>query len=224
MALAIGYQPPLKGNNIAIITNAGGPGILATDALERAGLSIARLQTPTIQALEQYLPDAASAANPVDVLGDARSDRYRFALEKVISDPQVDGLMILLTPQAMTEIESTAQAICDFNGCYGKPILACFMGDAKVKSGIEILSNNGIPNYPFPERAARAFHAMATYRLYKERPEPEYASYAVNRNAVQNIIDNVHREGRVSIGDARIARDIERLRIIHSKVRNCRIS
>jgi len=202
MALAIGYQPPLKGNNIAIITNAGGPGILATDALERAGLSIARLQTPTIQALEQYLPDAASAANPVDVLGDARSDRYRFALEKVISDPQVDGLMILLTPQAMTEIESTAQAICDFNGCYGKPILACFMGDAKVKSGIEILSNNGIPNYPFPERAARAFHAMATYRLYKERPEPEYASYAVNRNAVQNIIDNVHREGRVSIGDA----------------------
>lgn len=202
MALAIGYQPPLKGNNIAIITNAGGPGILATDALERAGLSIARLQTPTIQALEQYLPDAASAANPVDVLGDARSDRYRFALEKVISDPQVDGLMILLTPQAMTEIESTAQAICDFNERYGKPILACFMGDAKVKSGIEILSNNGIPNYPFPERAARAFHAMATYRLYKERPEPEYASYAVNRNAVQNIIDNVHREGRVSIGDA----------------------
>jgi acetyltransferase len=88
----------LQGDRIAIITNAGGPGILATDALERAGLSLARFQNETITALQQYLPDAASAANPVDVLGDARADRYRFALEKVAADPNVDGLLVLLTP------------------------------------------------------------------------------------------------------------------------------
>src|SRR3990172_12361203 len=111
MALAIGYQPLLQGDRIAIVTNAGGPGILATDALERAGLSMARFKVETIYALEQYLPDAASAANPVDVLGDARADRYRFAMEQVAVDPNVDGLIVLLTPQAMTEIELTAQVV-----------------------------------------------------------------------------------------------------------------
>ena len=99
MSLAIGYQPPLPGDRIAIITNAGGPGILATDALERAGLTMARFDLETIHALEQYLPDAANAANPVDVLGDARADRYRFALERVLADPNVDGLLVLLTPR-----------------------------------------------------------------------------------------------------------------------------
>jgi acetyltransferase len=111
MSLALGYQPPLPGDRIAIITNAGGPGILATDALERSGLSLARFELETIYALEENLPDAASAANPVDVLGDARADRFRFALEKVSADPNVDGLMVLLTPQAMTEIEATAEAV-----------------------------------------------------------------------------------------------------------------
>jgi acetate---CoA ligase (ADP-forming) len=83
----LGYQPPLAGDRIAIITNAGGPGILATDALERAGLSMARFEIETIYKLEQYLPDAASAANPVDVLGDASADRYRFALETYLRTP-----------------------------------------------------------------------------------------------------------------------------------------
>ncbi|MGB9592437.1 MAG: acetate--CoA ligase family protein, partial [Candidatus Kryptoniota bacterium] len=107
MALAIAYQPPLIGKSIAIVTNAGGPGILATDALERAGLTIARLQIETIQKLESVLPDAASAANPVDVLGDALAERYRIALEIVIQDKNVNGLLVILTPQAMTEIEQT---------------------------------------------------------------------------------------------------------------------
>ncbi len=202
MALAIGYQLPLKGNNIAIVTNAGGPGILATDALERAGLCIAQLKTQTIQSLEQYLPDAASAANPVDVLGDAKADRYQFALEKVINDPNVDGLMVLLTPQAMTEIEATAYAVCEINKQSEKPILACFMGDAKVKPGIEILSKHGVPNYPFPERVARAFHAMATYRSYRDRPKPKYSSFKVDRSTIQKVFNKIRNDGRVTIGDA----------------------
>ena len=140
MALALGYQPLLTGDRIAIITNAGGPGILATDALERSGMSLARLEVETIQELEKFLPDAASAANPVDVLGDAKGDRYQFALDMVSKDPNVDGIMVVLTPQAMTEIPETAKAVGELSKRIDKPVLACFMGEAKVEEGIKVLT------------------------------------------------------------------------------------
>lgn len=202
MALALGYQPGLKGDCVAIITNAGGPGILATDALERSGLSLARFELDTIYALEQYLPDAASAANPVDVLGDARADRYKFALEKVASDPNVDGILVLLTPQAMTEIDATAEAICSTAEHIDIPILGCFMGEARIRAGIDILTTHGIPNYPFPERAANAFSAMANYRLIRARPEPQYIHFDVDQAAVRRVFDQARSENRLSIGDA----------------------
>lgn len=202
MALALGYQPPLKGDNIAIVTNAGGPGILATDSLEHQGLSLARFELETIHTLEQYLPDAASAANPVDVLGDARADRYRFALETVARDPNVDGIMVLLTPQAMTEVELTAEEISKFSKRIDQPILGCFMGESSVESGIEILEKHGIPNYPFPERAARAFMAKAHYQKIKDLPIPQYVSFDVDKRVVKNVIEQVRSEGRLSIGDA----------------------
>jgi acetyl coenzyme A synthetase (ADP forming)-like protein len=220
MALAIGYQPELSGNRIAMITNAGGPGILATDALEQAGLTIARFEYETIHALEQYLPDAASAANPVDVLGDARADRYHFALETVVNDPNVDGLLIMLTPQAMTEIKATAAAISEVAQHTDKPILACFMGEASVEEAIKLLTKHGIPNYPFPKRAALAFQAMADYRRNKSRPMPEFVRFEVDKEAVQSVIDRVRAERRVSIGDAE-AREILKaydLRIPQSQV------
>lgn len=220
VALAIGYQPTLKGNRIAIITNAGGPGILATDALERAGLSMARLKNETIQTLQNYLPDAASAANPVDVLGDARGDRYQFALETVSEDPNVDGLLVVLTPQAMTEIKTTAQAVGKLAGKTKKPILACFMGEKEVAPGIDILTQHGVPNYAFPERAARAFRAMADYREVRARPKPEYVKFDVDQEATQSVLDHVRSEGRVSIGDAE-AREILKaygMRIPHSEI------
>jgi acetyltransferase len=201
VALAIGYQPPLQGNRIAIITNAGGPGILATDALEHAGLSLARFDVETIQALEQFLPDAASAANPVDVLGDARADRYRFALETVSRDPHVDGLLVVLTPQAMTEIEETAQAVGELAQKLDKPVLGCFMGEKEVAAGIDILTGYGVPNYPFPERAATAIRAMADYREILARPEPEYIQYEVDQQAVEGVFERVRSEERLSIGD-----------------------
>ncbi|NJD60406.1 MAG: CoA-binding protein, partial [Anaerolineae bacterium] len=202
MALALGYQPPLKGDRIAIITNAGGPGILATDALEKSGLALARFELETIYALEQYLPDAASAANPVDVLGDARQDRYRFALEQVAKDPNVDGIMVLLTPQAMTEIDATARSIGTIAKTLSIPVLGCFMGEARIKSGIDILTEFGVPNYPFPERAANAFRAMALYRSIQSRPTPQYKQYKVNREAVKKVFDKVRAENRLTIGDA----------------------
>jgi acetate---CoA ligase (ADP-forming) len=201
IALAMGYQPQLKGERIAIITNAGGPGILATDALERSGLTMARFKNETIKALQQYLPDAASAANPVDVLGDARADRYRFALEQVIADPNVDGMLVVLTPQAMTEIEATAQSIGESARDTDKPILACFMGEARVEAGIDLLQSMDVPNYPFPERAALAFQAMAEYRKVLRRPAPEYVKFEVDHMSARAVIDRVRKEKRVSIGD-----------------------
>jgi acetyl coenzyme A synthetase (ADP forming)-like protein len=201
-ALALGYQPPLKGDRIAILTNAGGPGILATDALEKSGLSLARFELETMHALEQYLPDAASAANPVDVLGDARADRYQFALEQIVKDPNVDGIMVLLTPQAMTEIDDTARVTASVSQHIDIPILGCFMGQARIQSGITILTQNGIPNYPFPERAANAFKAMSDYRSIKSRPQLEYAHFEVDQAAAKQVFDQARAEDRLTIGDA----------------------
>lgn len=220
MALALGYQPPLKGDHIAIVTNAGGPGILATDAIERSGLSLARFEYATIKALEQHLPDSASAANPVDVLGDARADRYRFAMKTVAADPNVDGLLVLLTPQAMTEIEATAQSTGALAEGLEKPVLACFMGEKQVQAGIGILQKYSVPNYPFPERAANAFKAMAEYREICARPAPQFAEFEVDRQATKEVFDKVRSEGRVSIGDAEARRILQayHLRIPKSEI------
>lgn len=220
VALALGYQPELTGDRIAIVTNAGGPGILATDALEHSGLKLARLRNETIKNLEQYLPDAASAANPVDVLGDARADRYNFALETVISDPNVDAVLVVLTPQAMTEIEATAEAVGIVANKTDKPILACFMGEKQVRAGIEILQSNKVPNYPFPERAAQAFRSMAEYHKIRSRPEPEYVEFDVDRQAVKAVFEKVRSEGRASVGDAETRQILKafNLRIPRSKI------
>ena len=202
MARAFGYLSPLQGDQIAIVTNAGGPGILATDALEQAGLKLARFKPETIKALEQFLPDAASAANPIDVLGDARADRYRFALEQVIESPSVDGILVILTPQAMTEIVETAEVIAEIREKVDIPILASFMGEARVEAGIETMAKHNVPNFAFPERAAMVLQAMSHYREYRVRPLPTFESFDVNKKAVREMIDRVLDEGRLSIGDA----------------------
>ncbi len=202
MALALGYQPLLKNDRITIITNAGGPGILATDALERSGMSLARMEVSSILELERYLPDAASAANPVDVLGDAKADRYKFALDVVAKDPNVDGIMVVLTPQAMTEIEDTAKAIGEVSKKIDKPILACFMGEAKVEKGIQVLRGYEVPNYSFPERASLAFSAMSQYRAVTEREDPIFERFKVDNRIIKQVIDGAKKDGRYAIGDA----------------------
>lgn len=206
-ARGFGYLPHLQGERIAIITNAGGPGILATDALERAGLKLARFDPECIRSLEQFLPDAASASNPVDILGDARSDRYRFALEQVIQDPHVDGIMVILTPQAMTEIGETARVIAEMASHAKIPVIPCFMGEAQISEGIKILDQHHIPNFPYPEQAAKVFKAMNTYRQMKDLPSHECERSEVDTAAVRSLIDRVLAEGRVTIGDAE-AREI----------------
>src|SRR5690606_23159700 len=200
-ARAFAYQPLLKGDRIAIITNAGGPGILATDAIERSGLKIARFDNETIKKLESYLPDAASAANPVDVLGDAAGDRYEYAIDVVSQDPNVDGILVVLTPQALTDIVGTAEAVANLCERVDIPVLAVFMGEKEVQKGIDVLTERGVPNYPFPERAVAALRAMADYRIARDEPLPEYEEIDVDREAVKQVFEKVRSEGRVSIGD-----------------------
>ncbi len=201
-ARAFAYQPPLKGDRIAIVTNAGGPGILATDALERDGLQIPRLSRETTEKLMAKLPGAASAANPVDVLGDALADRFEFALQEVLNDPKVDGVIVIVTPQAMTEIEATAHAVGRLSKKADKPILGCFMGESRINAGIDALWEYGVPNYPYPERAADALAAMSAYRKEQERRIFGVVPIDVDKEPVRELFDRVLDEGRVSIGDA----------------------
>lgn len=200
-AIAFARQPMLKGDRIAVVTNAGGPGIMCTDALERSGLQLAQLAEETCACLREKLPAAASVLNPVDVLGDALADRYELAIDVVANDPNVDGVVVILTPQFMTEIEKTAEAVVRVARSVDKPILGCFMGAANVGAGIKLLNAGGVPNYQVPERAAAALAAMWSYRQWLNLPEDVPPQFDVDRERVREIFVGVRQSGRLSIGE-----------------------
>jgi acetyltransferase len=148
-AIAFAKQPIPKGNRIAIITNAGGPGIMATDAVVRHNLKIATLSEETKQKLKQELPPTANIENPVDVIGDATHQRYEAAIRYVLMDENVDGAIVILAPQAMTDVLETAEIVPRVIKGINKPVLCSFMGIVDVSKGIRYLEEHGIPNYPF---------------------------------------------------------------------------
>jgi acetyl coenzyme A synthetase (ADP forming)-like protein len=207
LGIAFARQPLLRSDRIAIITNAGGPGIMATDACERAGLQLASLERGTMDALQATLPLAASVLNPVDVLGDALADRYALALEGIVADPNVGGILVILTPQVMTQVVETAHVVGRAAQGSDKPILGCFMGRETVDPGIQVLNQYGVPNYPVPERAVAAMAAMLEHIRWRDRPPVELESFVVDRERVRGILERVRSEGRISIGDAE-AREI----------------
>jgi acetate---CoA ligase (ADP-forming) len=156
-------QPLPKGDRIAIITNAGGPGIMATDAAIRHGLKLATLSEKTLAVLRKHLPPTASLRNPVDVIGDADYKRYEAAIRAVLLDEGVDGAIVILTPQAMTDILETAEIVPRVAKDISKPVLSSFMGLVDVSAGVKYLLDHNIPNYTFPEAAARTMAAMVRY-------------------------------------------------------------
>lgn len=208
-SIAFGYQPLLRGNRIAIVTNAGGPGVMATDALERNNLVLATLQPETEAALKGALPPSANIHNPVDVLGDARADRYAKAIEAVLNDPGVDGAIVILTPQTSTDIVGTAEAMVNTTNGRTKPVLGCFMGEKEVSKGIALLAKNRMPNYPFPERAVAAYGAMAKYWSWRQQPEDEPEVFPADKDAVARLFEAVRKDGRLAIGDSE-AQDVLR--------------
>lgn len=163
MAEVLGKQPRPRGSRLAILTNAGGPGVLATDTLVSDGGKLAPLVEATETALNEVLPPAWSHANPVDVLGDAGPDRYARAVEILKADPTTDGLLVVLTPQAMTDPTQTATEIARYARLGDKPILASWMGGNDVAAGQDILNRAGIPTFPYPDTAAHVFNNMWRY-------------------------------------------------------------
>ena len=158
-AVAFSKQPALKGNNIGIVTNAGGPGIMATDAAIRHGLEVATLSDETKEKMAQGLPAAASLNNPVDVIGDATHERYEVALKGVLEDDQVDGAIVLLTPQAMTDIYDTAKVIPKVAKQFDKPVVASFMGTVDVRTGNRTPRKQRRTGLPLPRsRRTRISH------------------------------------------------------------------
>jgi len=202
-AHAFAYQPLPAGARVAVITNAGGPGIMAADAIERQGLTFARLNEDTVNKLAAKLPPAANLLNPIDILGDALADRYDFALDVVLDDPNVDVVLVLLTPQAMTESVATAEAIVSVRRRKpDKPILGCFLGAEKVYDGIKVLRQGGIPQYVSPESAVTTIEAMVRYVKWRSRPKRVVKLFPVNRRKVENIVERHLRQGVLDIGEA----------------------
>jgi acetyltransferase len=187
--LALTQQPELRGTQIGVVTNAGGPGILTTDALGGSQLSLASFEDGTVEALRDALPEAAATGNPVDVLGDAGPERYGAALEAVLSDGNVDGAVVILTPQILTDVKETAQVLVDVADGTEKPIVGCFMGEETTGEGAQLLKQHGVPNYRSPERAVAALDAVWRYRAYREREEHELERFDVDRDRVRQALD-----------------------------------
>jgi len=162
-AIAFSKQPIPKGNRIAIITNAGGPGIMATDAAIRHKLKIATFSEETKEKLKQELPATASIQNPVDVIGDATHERYEAAIGHILMDENVDAAIVILSPQAMTDILETAEMVPRVAKDIDKPVLCSFMGIVDVSQGVQYLEKHGFPNFAFPEDAVRTMASMAFY-------------------------------------------------------------
>ena len=206
-SIAFARQPLPQNDRIAIVTNAGGPGIMATDALERAGLQLASMEPQTMEHLREHLPAAASVLNPVDVLGDALADRYAMAIDAVLNDPNVSGLIVILTPQIMTQIEETARAVGEASRRFDKPIFASFMGEMYTAPGVKILNEYNVPNYVVPERAVAAMRAMQRQVQWMERPLQTVEQFEADKAAVRRVFAKAREDGRLTIGDAE-AREI----------------
>lgn len=204
---AFDRQPLPESDAVAVVTNAGGPGIMASDAIERAGMRLASLTPEIAQTLRSALPAAASVVNPIDVLGDAPADRYELAIEAALSDANVGILLVVLTPQTATQIPQTARALGELSRKYHKPTFAAFMGDQAIRPAVEILTQYRVPNYQVPERAVAAIAAMWHRRQWLNTPVLNVEPLAVERDKVRQMLDQLRREGRATAGDAE-AREI----------------
>ena len=190
-----------SGNRVAIVTNAGGPGIVATDMTMFSGLELAKFKDETVETLASHLPTTANLHNPVDVIGDATTERYENALGAVIRDEGVDGALVILTPQSMTDVLGTAEAIARIARKSFKPILCCFMGVIDVSAGVRYLQDHGIPVYKFPENAAKAFGALYRYSNWLNRQHLAQYSLKFDRERAAKIIQGCLARGKTRLGE-----------------------
>jgi acetyltransferase len=202
-ATAFAMQPLPNGERVAIITNAGGPGIMAADAAESLGLKMVSPGKESDAKLRTFMPAAGAFGNPIDVIGDADPDRYVKAFQVMQEDETIDAIVVVVTPQNMTKplelAEKLGAASC--KGGSKKPLLASFMGGTEVAAAKEKLMALGIPNYPSPDRAVTALRAMCDYAAWKRRPARVVTRFPVNRRRVDRIINAQERTGITQIGE-----------------------
>jgi acetyltransferase len=204
-ASALATQPLPAGDRIAIVTNAGGPGILCTDACIGAGMSLAELSGRTKRALKKVVPPEASIANPVDMIASADATRYRAVLEAVKKDPGVDGIIAIFVSPIMIDAYEVARAIAEIADG-SKPVLSVFMGKQRSDEGAELLTRRRVPVYRFPEEAASGMHAMVRYRSRREAPQGVEKVFKVNAAAARKVIAAARKEGRRDLTPAEVQR------------------
>ena len=208
MSEVLSKQPRPQGNRLTIITNAGGPGVLATDALLTSGGALAEVSKVTMDELNKFLPAVWSHNNPIDVIGDASADLYAKALEIAGRDPNSDGLLVILTPQAMTDATATAERLKAFGHIEGKPVLASWMGGDEVAAGEAILNRADIPTFAYPDTAAMVFTSMWQYsenlRALYETPMPsaDPADLESGRAKAAAMIEAIKKTGRTILTEA----------------------
>ncbi len=210
LAMAFSNQPLPAGNRVAIVTNAGGPGIIAADACESHGLDVVRLSPETEEKLRSRLPEEASVKNPVDLIASATPASYEFALECVFEDPKVDAAIAAFVPPLGIQTQDVAQALVRVNAKFPhKPLLAVLMGRQGLPAGLAELHEASIPGYIFPESAARALGAMWRYRRIRERPEGRVVDFAVDDDAVTRILDAALEAGTAKLSEPDAMRVLE---------------
>ena len=197
-ALSCGFHP--IGNRLAIVTNGGGPGVMATDTAADLGLVMAELSEDTIQQLNQTLPGTWSHGNPVDIIGDAQADRYQHAVKACLEDPNVDGVLTILTPQAMTKPLEAASAVIDLSNQYSKPLIACWMGGAQVEASRELFNRAKKPSFRTPEPAVEVFSFLSKYyqnqKLLMQVPGPLSHHIEPDTEGARMVIEGALQERR----------------------------
>jgi acetyltransferase len=206
MAEVLGRQPRPKGPRLTILTNAGGPGVLATDSLVANDGELAELSPESLRQLNEFLPAHWSHNNPIDILGDADSERYARALDIAAKDPNSDGLLVILAPQGMADPGQVAESLKVYAKNHGKPVLASWMGGKSVAAGDAILNAAGIPTFAYPDTAARAFTYMWRYSyvlrgLYETPTLAERPEEGVSRTQAEQFIQNARAQGRVLLNE-----------------------
>ncbi len=194
---AFSTQPLPKGRNVAVITNSGGPGILATDSCIRYGLNMVSLSPSTKRTLKTILPPTASLNNPVDLIAEAQEEQYQVTLKEILKDKNIHSAIIILTPTSFTNVENIAESIVKTVRFFKKPVLCCFLGVYDVSKGIDVLEESGIPSYRFPESAARVLAEMNNFYKWLKRPKTGIKKFRVKRPKAEEILNSARKEGRL---------------------------
>jgi acetyltransferase len=198
-ALAFANQPLPHGNKVAILSNAGGPAIIATDACVSLGLEMATFEPKTSKKLRENLPEEASIKNPVDILGDGGPDRYRMSLETLMNDKNVDAVITIFVPPLVTNPLDIANAITEVSTKYSKPVLGCFMGREEILAGVEKLEEHNVPAYLFPESAAKALAGMNNYYEWRKKDYGKLRKFKIDKDIVARILEHAKLHNRTQL-------------------------